>query len=78
MVVGTRTRGDGDGVAPYLVRLPETGLLVRFSTTTCANEDGTLNTVTGHAPDFMCKPKETALARDNIEAFHIKGILSSW
>ena len=60
-VVGTRTRGDGDGVAPCLIRLPATGLLVRFSTTTCANEDGSLNAVTGHAPDIPCKPKETAM-----------------
>lgn len=60
-VVGTRTRGDGDSISPCLVRLPVTGLLVRFSTTTCANEDGSMNAMTGHAPDFPCKPRETAM-----------------
>ncbi len=60
-VVGTRTMGDGDSISPCVVRLPVTGLLVRFSTTTSANEDGSLNAMTGHAPDFPCKPRETAM-----------------
>ncbi len=60
-VVGTPTRGDGGGIRPFLIRLPHTGLLARFSTIAAANDDGSLNAVTGTRPDFYPKPRERAL-----------------
>ena len=62
-LVGSATMGDGaDAYPPLLVRLPETGLLLRFSATAAANADGTLNAETGTRPDVPCKPRETPLA----------------
>lgn len=60
-VVGTPTRGDGGGIRPFVIRLPHTGLLARFSTVAAANDDGSLNAVTGTRPDFYPKPRERAL-----------------
>lgn len=62
-LVGTRTLGDGDGLAPVLVPLDHTGLLVKFSTTSCANADGSLNAEAGTAPDYPCKPGELPLSK---------------
>lgn len=50
-LVGTRTKGDGDGIPPVLVTLPNTGLLVRFSAVTGENSEGRLNALYGTAPD---------------------------
>ncbi len=58
-LVGRRTRGDGGASAPVLVRLPESGLLMRFTMAASANEDGTLNTLFGTSPDLPSKPFET-------------------
>ncbi len=57
-LVGRRTRGDGGASAPVLVRLPESGLLMRFTLAASANVDGTLNTLFGTSPDFPSKPFE--------------------
>lgn len=57
-LVGRRTRGDGGASAPVLVRLPESGLLMRFTLAASANEDGTLNTLSGTSPDLPSKPFE--------------------
>lgn len=62
-LVGTRTLGDGDGLAPVLVPLDHTGLLLKFSTTSCANADGSLNAEAGAAPDYPCKPGELPLRK---------------
>lgn len=62
-LVGARALGDGDGLAPVLVPLDQTGLLVKFSTTSCANADGSLNAEAGTAPDYPCKPGELPLSK---------------
>ena len=58
-VVGRRTRGDGGGLPPYLLRLPETGLLMRFTAVATANREGELNTFYGTNPDIPAKPSES-------------------
>lgn len=61
-LVGKRTKGDGIGVEPILVNLPNTGLLVRFSAVTSADSSGRLNTVYGTAPDFVSERYEAPLS----------------
>ena len=58
-VVGRRTKGDGGGLAPYLLRLPETGLLMRFTAVATSNREGELNTFYGTNPDILPKPSES-------------------
>jgi len=53
-LVGTPTAGDGLGVAPVLLLLPDSGLLVRFSSEAGENPDGTMNAARGTAPDVAC------------------------
>lgn len=62
-LVGAATKGDGAGTDVGLVRyrLNHTGLLVYMNTAAAANQDGTLNALSGAAPDIVCKPKETPL-----------------
>ena len=57
-LVGRQTLGDGAGGSPLTVRLPKTGLLLRFSAVAGANADGTLNAFAGTVPDIPCKPRE--------------------
>ena len=59
-IIGKRTKGDGGAVRPFLVRLPKTGLLLRFTAVVSANEDGSLNTLFGTSPDIPSKPSESA------------------
>ena len=59
-IIGKRTKGDGGAVRPFLVRLPKTGLLLRFTAAASANEDGSLNTLFGTSPDIPSKPSESA------------------
>lgn len=59
-IVGKRTKGDGGAIRPFLVRLPKTGLLLRFTAAVSANEDGSLNTLFGTSPDIPSKPSESA------------------
>lgn len=62
-VVGRATRGDGCTAAPVLVRLPRTGLLLRFSGTAGMNaDDQTLNALSGTLPDHPAKPNESPMA----------------
>ena len=59
-LVGGRTMGDGlAGTTPAVISLKNTGLLVRFSITAAANEDGSLNTLIGTSPDYGCLRNET-------------------
>ena len=51
-LVGQRTQGDGVGITPVLVALPNTGLLIRFSVVTSANSEGRLNACYGTVPDI--------------------------
>lgn len=64
-LVGQTTLGDGQGVTPVLITLPNTGLLVRFSALAAEAPDGTLNAVTGIAPDISINPRLTT-SRDEI------------
>lgn len=50
-IVGTRTGGDGIGVDPAVVSLPNSGLLVRFPMEMGLNPDGTSNEETHTEPD---------------------------
>lgn len=61
-LVGKTTWGDGaNAFGPVMIALKNTGLLVRFSSTTAANSDGTMNAEVGTAPDIVCKRGETPL-----------------
>ena len=64
-LVGQTTLGDGQGVSPVLIVLPNTGLLVRFSALAAETPDGTLNAITGIEPDIHVDPQQTT-ARDTI------------
>ena len=57
-LVGRTTMGDGGSSAPVLARLPETGLLMRFSAMASANQENQLNTFYGTSPDYPSKPFE--------------------
>lgn len=61
-LVGTATDGDGLGVTPIMVDLPNTGILVRFSAQVGENPDGTCNTASGTKPDYTCKRFESPLS----------------
>lgn len=61
-LVGTVTDGDGLGVTPIMVDLPNTGILVRFSAQAGENPDGTCNTERGTKPDYTCKRFESPLS----------------
>ena len=50
-LVGTKTGGDGIGVDPVMVLLPNTGLLVRFSAFVGENSDGSMNAFACTTPD---------------------------
>ena len=58
-LVGTTTDGDGLGWTPAMVDLPNTGILVRFSTQAGENPDGTCNAEAGTAPDYFCNRFES-------------------
>ena len=58
LVGHSNTRGDGGASAPFLMRLPKTGLLMRFTATADANKEGKLNTFYGTSPDILPKPSE--------------------
>lgn len=61
-LVGKTTYGDGaDEFGPVMFKLKNTGLLVRFSSASCANSDGTMNAEIGTSPDIICKVRETPL-----------------
>lgn len=61
-VVGTVTGGDGLGSTPVLLKLPDSGLLVRFSALAGENQDGSMN-AGGTAPDVICVKNEDPLDR---------------
>lgn len=52
-LVGKTTQGDGKGISPVLIMLPETGLLVRFSGIAVESPDGNINAITGTSPDMQ-------------------------
>ena len=52
-VVGRRTAGDGLGLTPVLLLLPESGILVRFAITAGENPDGSMNAALGTSPEIL-------------------------
>ena len=65
VLVGQTTLGDGQGVTPVLIALPNTGLLVRFSALAAETPDGTVNVIAGTEPDISINPRLTT-SRDAI------------
>lgn len=58
-LVGKQTHGDGaDAFTPQAAALEHTGLLIRFSISSCANANGSLNAQAGTLPDVICRPGE--------------------
>lgn len=62
-LVGTSTNGDGGIADPFLVSLPNSGLIVRFSMFYGLNEDGSGNEANGTAPDIAILDNEDALEK---------------
>lgn len=60
-LVGTPTGGDGGGIDPAYVVLPNSGLVVRYSMLYGINPDGTNNEEYGTQPDFVSPTGESAL-----------------
>lgn len=54
-LVGTRTGGDGIGIDPALVSLPNSGLIVRFPLEMGLNPDGSANEEFATAPDIFAE-----------------------
>lgn len=52
-LVGTATGGDGMGLAPMVLSLPETGICIQFSTMGGLNADGSNNEEVGTEPDLL-------------------------
>ncbi|QOR34807.1 hypothetical protein IMX26_15300 [Clostridium sp. 'deep sea'] len=57
-LVGERTKGDGGGFSPILVKLPNSGLLLRMRLQMVLNRDGSANAEYGTAPDIEVKAAE--------------------
>ncbi|MDV3428455.1 MAG: peptidase S41 [Bacillota bacterium] len=51
-LVGTTTGGDGIGIDPCVMALPNSGLIIRFSLDMGINSDGTVNEKTHTKPDI--------------------------
>lgn len=55
-LVGGRTGGDGMGIDPLLFSLPNSGLVVRYSSLLCLNPDYTINEEVQTTPDIELPP----------------------
>ncbi len=62
-LVGQRTGGDGMGSTPILIKLPESGLLVRMRLEMTLNPNGSSNSEYGTAPDITVAPTEDSLSK---------------
>lgn len=60
-LAGTSTGGDGGGVDPVYIELPNSHYLIRYSMFYGINGDGSCNEEAGTAPDIEKREKETAL-----------------
>jgi hypothetical protein len=60
-VVGRNSGGDGIGLAPMLVALPYSGLLLQYCTLYGMNPDGSNNEEFGTTPDYISEAGETPL-----------------
>ncbi len=52
-VVGEKTSGDGIGTDPILLTLPESGVVIRFTSEMGLNPDGSANEETQTIPDIL-------------------------
>ena len=66
-VVGQNTYGDGGGGGVFLLKLPESGLLLRFRAWHNLNPDGSSNVEFGTAPDIL-NVKSPSGGKPNLEA----------
>lgn len=55
-LVGGKTGGDGMGIDPLLFSLPNSGLVVRYSSLLCLNPDYTINEEVQTTPDIELSP----------------------
>lgn len=55
-LVGTTTGGDGIGIDPSVMALPNSGLIIRFSQDMGINSDGTVNEKAHTKPDIYAEP----------------------
>ena len=62
-IVGERTRGSGMGSDPYILILPNTGLLIIYEGFCGINPDGTYNGIIGTAPDIVVEDGQSVLER---------------
>lgn len=62
-LVGATTGGDGLGIDPMIVSLPETGICIQFSSLNGLNPDGSSNEEFGTEPDIVIAEGEDALTR---------------
>lgn len=60
-IVGEPTGGGGIGIDPVFIRLPNSGLLVRYSPLFGLNPDGSGNEEYGTTPDYLCPVGESPL-----------------
>jgi len=60
-IVGTATGGDGIGIDPIFIRLPNSGILVRYSPLFGLNPDGSSNEEYGTTPDILSPDGEEPL-----------------
>lgn len=62
VLVGHSTMGDGMGSGmPGIAALPNTGLILQFSSDYCLNSDGSCNAESGTSPDILCQSGETPI-----------------
>lgn len=65
--MGERTGGDGIGNDPYLLGLPNTGYIVRFSKELGVTESGSINEIDKTEPDiYSDATKMVTLSGDKI------------
>lgn len=60
-IVGTATGGDGIGIDPVFIRLPNSGILARYSPLFGLNPDGSSNEEYGTTPDILSPDGEEPL-----------------
>ncbi|WP_312939543.1 S41 family peptidase [Oscillibacter sp.] len=60
-LVGTQTGGDGIGIDPIFLQLPNSGILVQFTALYGLNADGSSNEETGTTPDIVSIRGENSL-----------------
>lgn len=60
-LAGTQTGGDGIGIDPIFLQLPNSGILVQFTALFGLNADGSSNEETGTTPDLLSADGENPL-----------------